>query len=281
MEQEKLIRHNDRETFEKTRKEFVQLELVKPEYELRLWESKAGGNPYLPKGTQYPLNQAGEPLHLLAQLNLGKLPKLPDFPDKGILSFYIDLNDDVFGMNFDQQDDQSGFRVLFFADVEENEENLVTDFSAIDEHRSNCEYEVLEGGEFMIKGKASSMYIAAGDYRFDEVIGESSLNYFERLAEEEMPEGYEEVDDLYNDYSNPEGEVHHQMGGYPYFTQMDPREDGSRYDTLLFQLDSDYDKVSEKYAVIWGDVGICNFFINVSDLKARRFDRVLFNWDCC
>lgn len=162
MKQEKLIRHNDREAFEKTRKEFVQLELVKPEDELRLWESKAGGNPYLPKDTQYPLNQAGEPLHLLAQLNLGQLPKLPDFPDKGILSFYIDLNDVVFGMNFDQQDDQSGFRVLFFADVEENEENLVTDFSAIDEHRSNCEFEVLEGGEFMIKGKASSMYIAAG-----------------------------------------------------------------------------------------------------------------------
>ncbi|MGD6857049.1 hypothetical protein ACQCVO_18410 [Bacillus infantis] len=41
MKQEKLIRHNDREAFEKTRKEFVQLELVKPEDELRLWESKA------------------------------------------------------------------------------------------------------------------------------------------------------------------------------------------------------------------------------------------------
>jgi uncharacterized protein YwqG len=281
MKQEKLVRQADLAQFEKTRKEFVQLELVKPEGELKLWDSKAGGHPYLPKISDYPLNQAGRPLHFLAQLNLRELPKVPDFPERGILSFFIDLNDDVFGMNFDQKDDQAGFRVLFFEDVEENEELLTTDFSSIDEDRSNCEYDVLEGGEYRIQGRASSMFNSTGDHRFDELIGESSLDYFEGLAEQEMPEGYEEVDDLYNDYSNPEGGVHHQMGGYPYFTQMDPREDGSEYDTLLFQLDSDYDKSNGKYAVIWGDVGICNFFINESDLKALRFDRILFNWDCC
>jgi len=33
--------------------------------------------------------------------------------------------------------------------------------------------------------------------------------------------------------------------------------------------------------VMFGDSGECTFFITEADLKARRFDRVLYNWDCC
>ena len=46
------------------------------------------------------------------------------------------------------------------------------------------------------------------------------------------------------------------------------------YDFLLFQLDSDSDKV------LWGDVGIGNFFINTEKLKNLDFTDVLYNWDC-
>ena len=67
----------------------------------------------------------------------------------------------------------------------------------------------------------------------------------------------------------------HQLGGYPYFTQDDPRpgqyED---FDTLLFQLDS-------CDLVLWGDYGVGNFFISRDALKRRDFSKVLYNWDCC
>ena len=33
--------------------------------------------------------------------------------------------------------------------------------------------------------------------------------------------------------------------------------------------------------IMWGDSGVCNFFISDEDLKALNFDRVLYNWDCC
>ncbi|WP_026659599.1 DUF1963 domain-containing protein [Butyrivibrio sp. AC2005] len=49
--------------------------------------------------------------------------------------------------------------------------------------------------------------------------------------------------------------------GYPFFTQYDPREDGE-YETLLFQMDSTF---GEAYEIMWGDAGICNFFINEED----------------
>ena len=53
--------------------------------------------------------------------------------------------------------------------------------------------------------------------------------------------------------------------GHPYFTQADIRERGWRYDTLLFQLDSEC--CEEQDIVMWGDSGVGNFFINCEDLK--------------
>ena len=70
----------------------------------------------------------------------------------------------------------------------------------------------------------------------------------------------------------------HKLLGYPCFCQNDPRYKGAeteRYDTLLFQLDSDYE------FVVWGDSGVANFFVNSEDLKRRDFSDVLFYWDCC
>ena len=78
------------------------------------------------------------------------------------------------------------------------------------------------------------------------------------------------------------GPPFHQLGGYPYFTQNDPREENPEYkdfDTLLFQLDSDFS--GKKDLVLWGDSGIANFFINREALKRRDFSQVLYNWDCC
>lgn len=65
----------------------------------------------------------------------------------------------------------------------------------------------------------------------------------------------------------------HQVGGYPSFTQEDPRTaDDPRI--LLFQLDSEAGKIT------WGDVGIANFFIDPDDLARWDFSRVAYNWDC-
>ena len=65
----------------------------------------------------------------------------------------------------------------------------------------------------------------------------------------------------------------HKLGGYPYFTQEDPRSaEGME---LLLQLDSD-DSVN----MMWGDVGVGNFFIAPEDLKRGDFSRVAYSWDC-
>ena len=57
----------------------------------------------------------------------------------------------------------------------------------------------------------------------------------------------------------------HKIGGLPFFTQSDVRREG---DVLLFQMDSEGE-------IGCGDMGIANFFISLSDLKAHDFTNVL------
>ena len=69
------------------------------------------------------------------------------------------------------------------------------------------------------------------------------------------------------------------MGGYPNFTQNDPRsynKDQQNKTIMLMQIDSDLDN-----DIMWGDMGIANFFITPEDLAAENFDNVLYTWDCC
>lgn len=54
-----------------------------------LWESRVGGMPYLPLNEKYPTNSEGTPLKLLAQINFAQMPKLENYPEKGILQFLL------------------------------------------------------------------------------------------------------------------------------------------------------------------------------------------------
>jgi len=69
----------------------------------------------------------------------------------------------------------------------------------------------------------------------------------------------------------------HKIGGYAYFTQEDPRigrgaEKIKDY-ILLLQIDSDDD-------IMWGDMGVANFFIHPDDLAKKDFSKVMYTWDC-
>lgn len=92
-------------------------------------------------------------------------------------------------------------------------------------------------------------------------------------------EWFEEDD--YNEFCVGEEYAHHQIGGFPNFTQSDVRREG---DVLLFQMDSEMgngeDGKSKNWEILWGDCGIANFFLSREDLKNLDFSNVLYNWDC-
>ena len=72
----------------------------------------------------------------------------------------------------------------------------------------------------------------------------------------------------------------HKLGGYPAFTQEDPRDVSNRYSDyqrLLLQMDS---IGTNGHEIMWGDSGVCNFFITEGAFKALDFSKVMYNWDC-
>lgn len=76
-----------------------------------------------------------------------------------------------------------------------------------------------------------------------------------------------------------------QVGGWPSFEQVDPRwwPDGEalrRYDTVLFQLDSQHGDRAGRPEVMWGDGGVGRFLVNGGDLARLDFSRVMYAWDC-
>ncbi|RRD89777.1 DUF1963 domain-containing protein [Conchiformibius steedae] len=243
----------------------VSIELTRQDKGLTLWQSKVGGDPYLPKGADHPHHPNGHALTLLAQINFAEVPKLPDFPEKGILQFFIDGKDKdgIYGMNWDNLFEQTGFRVVYYADVSENIDDLVTDFAPY----------AVEIDKYGLPFK--------GQYAMAFILQEQLMPSEEVGRDKQLEELLYNDEEFYKVYRRHSESIGHRIGGYPAFVQGDPRYvDKTLADyILLFQLDSDYHKDNKE--ILWGDAGIGNFFIHPDDLKNLDFSKVLYNWAGC
>ncbi|KAB7670775.1 YwqG family protein [Bacillus sp. B1-b2] len=256
-----------REAIETTLKPVVRVSVKKEKTALH--QSKFAGNPYMPKTMPAPRDTDNKPMKLLAQLNFAEIPQLEHMPQQGIIQFYISAEDDVMGLDFDNLTNQANFKVIYHAIVEKDESLLVTDFSYMDD---------LDISYFPIQEELSLAFhleyepVTVNDYKNGELLGETvDLSVMIKDGEREY-----ELWELYSDTFLGEG---HKMGGYPYFTQSDPREYDKSYenhDTILLQIDSDSDN-----GIMWGDCGIANFFITRENLRKLDFSNVMYTWDCC
>jgi len=277
-------------------------ELIEPMDTVRLhpkrgkttvFDSKMGGVPYFPKSMKYPVvlkgEHKGKPLCFLAQLNLGTLPKIPGFPTEGILQFFAGCDgDELCGMNYENEFDQNRFRVIFH-------EKLVTDESELYSEKDMPDFGEKEyfpfKGEFLLTAeKAEPMSISAYDFRFEKVVAAAYNEIFGGKVEclidySKSGKGINDFDEELADVINSSDCEETRMGGYPFFTQDDPRGDKKKYvksTVLLFQSASENggDKDNWDDQINWGDMGVANFFIDPKDLEKRDFSKVMFNWDC-
>ncbi len=248
----------------------------------KLLDSKLLGQPYLPKGFEYPRDPDGRPLRLLAQINFADVPPLEGYPDNGILQFYI--SDAPVGRDFEQVwglqfykgepydaraqfelwKSQEYFRVLWHDTIEEDAES--SDFDI----RFDPDALMPADEEARLTFDAGTSYPVPGDYRFESVFGKDEYEFFEQFGDKE-----ESVAVRYMSYIT----VHDiaWIGGYAYFTQVDPREIVPDEEwLLLFELQS---STADQPSVLWGDLGIGAFFIRPEDLRNRDFSNVLYIWD--
>lgn len=255
-----------------------------------VFDTKLGGIPYLPKGYEYPVVNTGEhfgkPLRFLAQLNFDKLPHIDGFPQGGILQFYAGCDgDDLIGMDFDNGFNQNGFRVIYHGEIIADERQLYSakDMPSFD--NDDCAFPFT--GEFLLEASEPEMQpMIASDYRFDAAVAEAYNKIHHTRCESVFGTAekncvYQHDKDLCDLLYEMRSVGGTAIGGYPYFTQSDPREFGeeaSKCEILLFQLDSEGSGADE---IMWGDCGVGNFFISAEDLAALDFTKVLYNWDCC
>ena len=235
-----------------------------------LTDSKYGGMPYWEKDEPYPVSEDGKKLYMLAQINFEQLPENDIFPKTGILQFFI-AGGDVCGADFDNCDSQTGHRVVFHKNIDKDvtaEDVKALDIPTMLEVSEN-DFMPFEG-EFAIDLEKTEISMGIGDYRYN---GE-----FSKAAGKAV--------DLYNELSDDELESQdintgQWLLGYPFFTQEDPRaynEELRKYDTMLFQMDSVY---ADGVEIMWGDMGVANFFIESEALARHDFSKIMYTWDCC
>lgn len=259
----KLNKYKD--YIEKTKKEFISIETIeKPS--LHLEDSKLGGMPYWPENMEYPILD-GAKAKLIAQINFSQLKEqgitLENYPDKGILQFYCPYEDDMAGLLFDADPNEYySIKIVYH----ENTDTIPTDSKEIFNisldntgmpFQKECQLTFQKKIEYL---GLSDDYNTNVFYSFENVLDDDEMEVF---------------------YSDPLlSNSGSKIGGYAYFTQQDPR--GYRNPhflpeddwVLLLQIDSDDN-------LMWGDMGVANWFIKKEDLLNKNFDKVFFTWDCC
>ena len=228
--------------------------------------SRIGGAPV---DREAPLDSEGKPMKLLAAIWCSEVHGVPDFPEKGVLRFYV-ADNDVYGADFDEPAVQKDFRVLF----DENEDAF--DSSLREDPSVSPEFPIL--GAFPVRLTPAMSAIRASDYRFDEAARAA-------LIKAGVADG--KLDAREQDYiCDQTVYAGHRIGGYPCFEQEDPRgyrKELRKYDTLLLQIVSHTvpnENGKERELIMFGDAGGCQFFIPRDRLTARDFSDVMYWWDC-
>lgn len=237
------------------------------------WESHLGGFPYLPLNMEYPKSiRDNQPLQFLGQIHFEDMPFLSEFPKKGILQFYLDMQSIDLGVDESLDQIQYKHRVLYFPEIIkdvaqlQSADSLMT-LSKIDEDQRELWIE-----PSCLKFNLLDQYITFFDYQFAPMLFErnevtTSYNY------DDIAHAYQHYEQPYTEQFQIEGG--HRLGGYPNFLHSTDHRTEFRIEDhiLLMQLDTDV-------GLEWGDSGIAHWFIHPEDLKNKNFSRVIFLWAC-
>lgn len=253
--------------------------------DLSLEESKFGGFPFVPLGGAIPTNAEGSQLALLAQINCAQLPENNMYPSDGWLQVWC-LEDEMYGFWSDTIQPETNQKVLYIPAGTQGEplERVVAMYQPY--VSEDCpvwfinEQGAIWGMRLSFTHGQQGITYSDGRFR-DLFLDRWNKRYPEQAVENfyDLPdEIFENVVDIHDG-----SDCAHQLGGYPYFTQYDPRYERdstelTKYTEVLFQIDSQFDT---EWDMCWGDAGVRNFFISREDLEALDFSDVLYNFDCC
>ena len=267
-----------------------------------LFDDKFGGLPYWDLSKEYPRDENGDSLVLLAQINLDGLERLNnsdgiELPQKGMLQFFHAVND-LYGFDFDADTgcdlkNNKGYKVVYHETVDtsvteeqiralniDTTEDVEKQFTPI-EKTSAIDLHIEKTSLGMSDYRWNKLFLQLLKEKFGIVVPEECCMYY--ILDDDIYEMLDEMEEERQEKKEEFGKYQHHMMGYADFTQFDPREGNKKlqkYDVVLLQIDSDYNNENST-CILWGDCGIGNFFINHEHLKNKNFNDILYNWDCC
>ena len=253
--------------------------------DLSLEESKFGGFPFVPLGGAIPTNAEGSQLALLAQINCAQLPENNMYPSDGWLQVWC-LEDEMYGFCSDTIQPETNQKVLYIPAGTQGEplERVVAMYQPYTNEECPLWFVDEQGAIWGMRLSFThgQQGITYSDGRFRDLFLD---RWNKRYPEQAVENFYDLPDEIFENMvdSHDGPDCAHQLGGYPYFTQYDPRYEFdsaelAKYTEVLFQIDSQFDT---KWDLCWGDAGVRNFFISREDLEALDFSDLLYNFDCC
>lgn len=235
--------------------------------------SRFGGLPYWTRGEDFPTDANGKPLVLLAQINFAEVPRIPDFPIRGLLQVFVRA-DSILGCGYDGR--QKNWRIVWRDVVSEH---LAMGEGELREIGAKAAAEIGGNGgehfplkrEFALEFERGANFVNPSCEDFGEAI-RNAARELGLPVPEGRPTDWFDKNDLGGLFGGGAG--NHRLGGHPDFARGDERRDG---DVLLLQIGSE---TGEGREIRWGDCGVAHFFIGRDDLKSREFSNVLYAWDC-
>jgi uncharacterized protein YwqG len=222
--------------------------------------SQLGGLPWWPRGLPYPRAVDGRPLFLLAQIDFADMPELLQFPRQGLLQIFIGQSDH-YGANLEDPTKPSGFACIHHVDTTLPMDSDLL-LPSVGENGHLPLYNPLEARALV--WRPNRMTVDPSDYRFERLLPGIA--------------GDENLLEAYSGWVSGDAAVPAiRLGGYPTFTQEDPRSwrNGAGIgDVSLLTVDT-------TDGIMWGDSGAAQFLMHEVDLMRRDFSRVAYNWDCC
>lgn len=225
--------------------------------------SSIGGRPSLRSAEDWPRDAKGNAMTFLAQLNYADLPKLEGYPTSGLLSFFV-MDDDLFGSDLPSIGGD-GFRVIWETDpsglVRIDQPDMAESYSPfgleLEKNGAPLRGSLADGPPMPVSAVAQQI-ISAWPKGYPTALEDA---FAERLADAKPGTLY--------------------YGAHPDFTQQDFRVgERAAYSEVLLQIGI-VTPDRHGWQIMFGDAGEAQFMITPEDLKARRFDRVAWNWDCC
>ena len=238
--------------------------------------SKIGGQPYWPDEKAYPVDDEGKKMLFIMQVNCAEAGLKAPLPEQGMLQWFISVNPErMYGCRGNY--DESGGFVIVYHDEVTSDSTLpdVPTHATVDEMLTPVKREVA----LDVIAEQTSMGVNDGHFNrlfFDIVKEITGVEHTDKMWYEYMDNN----DCLYFEKHLGMQRPHHQMLGYPVYSQEDARRDIETHDTLLFQLDSQFSDIDRKELVMWGDMGSGFIFVNHDDLATLDFSHAYYCWDC-